>query len=57
MSNNITIALLAIAVVIALSVRPIPAEAEPNMATITYDCAPADIEMSMPIAAEAISYE
>lgn len=48
MSNNITIALLAIAVVIALSVRPIPAEAEPNMATLTYDCAPA-FEMQMPI--------
>lgn len=47
-TENIAVCLVAIAVIVALTVRPIPAEAEPNMATLTYDCAPA-FEMQMPI--------
>lgn len=55
-TENIAVCLVAIAVIVALTVRPIPAEAEPNMATITYDCAPA-FEMGMPIDPAAVSYE
>jgi len=45
---------LAILLVIALCVRLEPASADPNLAVITYDCAPATMEMDMPIDAEAV---
>lgn len=41
--------LLLIALVIVLSVRMDRADAEPQLAVVTYDCAPAEIEMNMPI--------
>ena len=41
--------LLLIALVIVLSVRMDRADAEPQLAVVTYDCAPATMEMNMPI--------
>lgn len=40
---------LFIALVIALSVRTDQADAEPQLSVVTYDCAPATLEMNMPI--------
>ncbi|SOD42424.1 hypothetical protein SAMN06298226_2763 [Nitrosovibrio sp. Nv4] len=46
--DRVIACVLFIALVIVLSVRLEPASAEPQLAVITYDCAPA-MEMGMPI--------
>ena len=52
--DRVVSVVLTIALVIVLSVRMERADAEPQLSVVTYDCAPAEIEMDMPIQAETV---